>query len=131
MSRSKGLDRGKSAEREIAKRFECTRTWWAPQDFGGGGNPDEPMPADRIYCGECKARKELPLWLKDAVKQAEANAASRAGFPVTVLHEHNQEWADAMVVLSLKWWVAVVHPLLMKDRALVQYKSLDPVPSED
>jgi hypothetical protein len=131
MGGTKSRERGKSAEREISKRLECTRTWWAPQDFGGGGNPDDPQPADRIYCGECKSRSVLPKWLKDAVRQAEGNAAIRAGMPVTVLHEHNQEWKDAMVVVSLKWWVAVVHPLLLKDRALVQYKTVDPEPPVD
>lgn len=114
---SRAVRRGKDAERDIAKLLDCSRTWWAPQDFGGGGNPDNQQAADELYCGESKHRSELPKWLKDAMQQTVDNAKDRAGMPVLVLHEHNQVWDDAMICMPLGVWRQVIHPLLLNNYA--------------
>jgi len=48
---------------------------------------------------ECKHRKSLPKWLKDALAQAKRYAGP-SQLPIVVLHERYQR--DSMVLLSLK-----------------------------
>ena len=53
---------------------------------------------------ECKHRKKLPAWLKDAIAQAKRNAGvSQLG--VVVLHEHGQRGDRDIVCLSLADWL--------------------------
>jgi hypothetical protein len=53
---------------------------------------------------EAKSRKEIPLWLEEAMKQAEA-CASPSQLPVAVLHRHGQQARQALVVLRLGDWL--------------------------
>ncbi len=50
---------------------------------------------------EVKTRKRLPVWLEDALRQAEASA-KEGRLPVAVLHEDGKRYADALVVLRAK-----------------------------
>jgi hypothetical protein len=62
-----------------------------------GDVPDVYHPALSI---EVKARKCIPAWIQDAMKQAEASA--RYGqLPVAVLHQSGQRYRDALVLVRL------------------------------
>lgn len=58
---------------------------------------------------ECKHRKALPLWLKDALAQAQKHAGP-SQLPIAVLHEKGKH--DSLVVMSFNdfcdWFVGEV-----------------------
>jgi hypothetical protein len=51
-------------------------------------------------CIETKTRKKLPLWLTEAIRQAEAVATSDQ-LPVAILHEAGTRLSQALVVMRL------------------------------
>lgn len=57
---------------------------------------------------ECKHKKALPNWLKDAIAQAKRNGAADK-LPVVVLHELGKKSADDLVVIRMSdfrdWFV--------------------------
>ena len=50
---------------------------------------------------ECKSRKKLPIWIEDAMKQAEASAKD-GRLPMVVLHQDRAPYAQSLVVLRLE-----------------------------
>jgi hypothetical protein len=50
---------------------------------------------------EVKSRKKLPAWIEDAMTQAET-CAQGGQLPLVVLHQDNQHYQDALVVMRLK-----------------------------
>ena len=53
---------------------------------------------------EVKSRKQLPAWLENATRQAEA-AAIDGQLPVVVLHEKGKRYKAALVVIRLENFV--------------------------
>ena len=80
----------KATERVIAKRLGGER-------HGHLGGAD--VITDWLSV-ECKHRKALPQWLKDALEQARRNAWGDK-LPLVVLHEHGERHDDDLVLLSL------------------------------
>lgn len=87
----------KTTERQIAKRLGGDRHG----HLGGADVVTEWLSV------ECKHRKTLPKWLKDALEQAKRNAEEQQ-LPVVILHEHGARHDDDLVLLSLgdfqKWF---------------------------
>lgn len=54
---------------------------------------------------EVKTRRRLPLWLTEAVSQAEASAGDDQ-LPIVVLHEHGARYSDAVVCMRLADFVS-------------------------
>ncbi len=50
---------------------------------------------------EVKSRKQLPAWIEDAMKEAEAYAQGRQ-LPLVVLHQDGQRYEEALMVMRLK-----------------------------
>ena len=84
----------KQTERRIAKKLGGVRT-------GHLGGTD--VIASWLAV-ECKHRKRLPDWLKDAVRQARRNAEADQ-LAVCVLHEHGARSDNDLVVLTLADWL--------------------------
>jgi hypothetical protein len=57
---------------------------------------------------ECKYRKSVPEWVKDAMRQAVASQQSRQ-LPCVIIGEHGQRAEDALIVFRLgdarDWWI--------------------------
>lgn len=49
-------------------------------------------------CIECKARKKLPQWIEDALRQAEKDAKEYQ-LPIAVLHEKGRHQKNDLVVI--------------------------------
>jgi len=90
----------KAHERAVAKMVNGQRS-----GNRGAAAPD----VTASWCvAECKQRKLLPQWLKDAMLQAE-NAAAGYTTPklaLVVLHESNGRRADDLVVMRLSEFTA-------------------------
>ncbi len=80
----------KEHERRIAKLFGGRRV-------GPAGTATEDV-EHPLYAIECKLRKRLPGWIKDAVAQA-VGAAKRNKLPLVVLHETGRHWQNDLVVI--------------------------------
>ena len=63
-----------------------------------GYTPDIEHPTLSI---EVKSRKTIPLWLEDALRQAEASTKD-GRLPIAVLHQDGQRYSSSLVVLRLK-----------------------------
>lgn len=86
----------KRAERRIAELLGGRRVPVSGRQRGA--TPDVEHDALSI---EVKTRKSLPVWLEDALRQAEASSGA-GQTPVAVLHQHGQRYRDALVVMRLK-----------------------------
>ena len=77
------------------------------QRVGPTGRPAPDVVSDWAAV-ECKSRKTLPAWLKDAVAQSEAAAISFTSprLPVTVLHEVGGRHADDLCVMPMSAFAA-------------------------
>ena len=53
---------------------------------------------------EAKVRREIPFWLEDALRQAEASAGPTQP-PIAVIHKHRTAHGQALVVLRLRDWL--------------------------
>jgi hypothetical protein len=49
---------------------------------------------------ECKSRKKLPIWIENAMRQAEASARD-GRLPVVVLHQDRTPYTESLVLLRL------------------------------
>lgn len=90
----------KHCEREIAKRFGTDRE--------GPRGVNCPDVVSESYAIEVKHRKRLPLWLTDAIEQAQRNADAHCPdkLAVVVLHERGGRYDDCPVVVGrLKDWL--------------------------
>ena len=83
----------KQCEREVAARFGTERT--------GPLGDEWPDAISQAYSIEVKHRGSLPLWLTDAVAQAQQNGRLRAPhkLPIVVLHEKGGEYDDCLVIV--------------------------------
>lgn len=94
----------KAHERRMAKRL------------GGKRNGNRGTAAADVETGwasiECKHRKQLPAWLHDAMRQAQA-AAQPGQLPVVILHQLHQRSDNDFVVIrfsDFKDWFGVFEP---------------------
>lgn len=87
-----GEKRWKRIERAVARRLGGQR-----QPVTGRRGPDV---RHQWLCIETKTRKKLPLWLTEAIRQAEAVATSDQ-LPVAILHEAGTRLSQALVVMRL------------------------------
>ena len=87
---SKQRQRGNALERYIAKRL-------GGQRLGHYGGEDV---AHEWLSIECKERATLPVWLRDAMRQAIGHAAADA-LPIVVLHELHKAHNEDLVVMRL------------------------------
>jgi len=88
----------KAVEREIARRL------------GGARLPRTGYPTPDVLAGafavEGKARRTLPGWFRDAMRQAVANAGDR--IPVVVWHESGNRYVNDIVCLRFADFVALL-----------------------
>jgi hypothetical protein len=94
-----GDKRWKATERRIAALLGGRRV-----PVSGRGRGDAPDVAHPWLAIECKDRATLPLWLLDALAQAEASAQPDQ-LPVAVLHRAGDRHDQALVVLRLTEFV--------------------------
>ncbi len=87
--------RWKATERRIAALLGGRRV-----PVSGRGRGDQPDVAHPWLAIECKDRASLPLWLLDALDQAESSATAEQ-LPVAVLHRAGDRHDQALVVLRL------------------------------
>jgi hypothetical protein len=92
--------RWKSTERKIAALLGGRRV-----PVSGRGRGDQPDIAHPWLSLEVKDRATLPLWLLDALDQAEASATADQ-LPVAVLHRAGDRHDRALIVLRLADFVA-------------------------
>ena len=88
----------KAAERRIAKILGGRRY---PANTGG----PEDIEHEELSV-QVKHRKNLPIWIKSAILDAEATAGAR--LPIAVLHERYSPYEDSLVIMRLsefvEWW---------------------------
>ena len=85
----------KATERAIASHLGGKRV-----PITGRQRGDVPDVAHPWLSIECKHRKRLPEWLKDAMSQAGA-AATSSQLPIVVLHELGERHGSNLVLLRL------------------------------
>jgi len=95
----------KQAERRIAAILGGRRI--PVSGRGRGDNPDIEHPALSV---EVKARARFPVWLEDALKQAELSALD-GKTPAVVLHPDRRPYRDALVVCRLSEFAELVRGL--------------------
>ncbi len=79
----------KRLERSVARKLGAKRN-------PNNGRPQADVESPELVC-ECKYRRTLPAWLKEALAQAKAQAKGR--LPVVVIRERYRH--DAIVVMAL------------------------------
>lgn len=89
----------KRAEREIAKRIGGERV-----PITGRIRGSAPDIEHEWLSVECKQRRRLPAWIKDAMSQAKASARGHQ-LPIAVLHESGLPYSRSLVVLELQAFV--------------------------
>lgn len=85
----------KATERTLAKRLNGQR-------LGATGKANADVVAGHLSV-ECKHKRRLPGWLKDAVQQAARNAGE-GQLAIVVLHEAGKRHDNDLVVVRLKDW---------------------------
>ncbi len=91
--------RWKATERRIAGLLGGRRV-----PVSGRGRGDQPDIAHPWLAIEVKDRATLPLWLLDALDQAEASATPEQ-LPVAVLHRAGDRHDQALIVLRLRAFI--------------------------
>lgn len=93
------MERGnwKNVERNLAKRLSGKRVPITGRTRGS--TPDIEHPNLSI---EVKSRKEIPLWLKDAMDQTEKANPHNDKIPIVILHELGKRHDNDYVIISLK-----------------------------
>lgn len=86
----------KACERRIAEILGGVRVPVTGRQRGA--TPDIEHPTLSI---EVKSRKTLPVWLLDAMEQAQA-ASEDGWLPVAVFHQDRKPYRDALVVVRLE-----------------------------
>lgn len=97
----------KRSERAIAKVLGGERV-----PVTGRARGSAPDVAHTWLSIECKERKELPAWLRDAIAQARASVRGEQ-LPVAILHEKGTRHAEDLVVVRLadfRQWFGDVAP---------------------
>ena len=89
----------KYVEREIAARLGGRRV-----PVTGRQRGDAPDIEHAHLAIEVKSRKNMPVFLMDAMAQAKASIRGNQT-PVVVIHQHGNRYDDAMVVMRLKDFV--------------------------
>ena len=85
----------KACERRIADILGGQRV-----PVSGRSRGDAPDIAHDQLSIEVKSRKRLPVWIEEAMKQAEASAKD-GQLPVVVLHQDSRRYTDCLLVLRL------------------------------
>lgn len=104
----------KRGERRLAELLGCERV---PITGRSRGRAMADLVSRRLAV-EVKTRKALPVFLADAMDQAERGAAyaerldGRARLPVVVIHADHTDYANSLVVVRLK----SAGPLLKADQ---------------
>lgn len=91
----------KNVERVIARRLGGQRVPITGRARGSA--PDIAHPWLSI---EVKSRRKLPLWLLDAISQAEA-AAGEGQLPICIIHKVGQRHVDDIVILKLCYFETI------------------------
>ncbi len=86
----------KACERRVAELLGGRRV-----PVSGRARGDCPDVEHRTLSIECKSRKKLPIWIEDAMRQAEVSAKD-GQLPVVVLHQDRAPYAGSLVVLRLE-----------------------------
>lgn len=86
----------KACERRVAKYINGTRV-----PVSGRTRGDKPDIDHNFLAVEVKYRKEIPEWLKDAMRQAEAAAMPRQ-LPCVILVEKGQDTGEALICFRLR-----------------------------
>jgi hypothetical protein len=86
----------KTCERKVAALLGGKRVPVSGRSCG-----DSPDIQHDLLSIEVKSRRKLPIWIEDAMTQAET-CAQGGQLPVVVLHQDNQRYQDALVVMRLK-----------------------------
>jgi hypothetical protein len=94
----------KRTERAVAALLGGARV-----PVSGRGRGDVPDIAHPVLAIEVKHRRDVPEWLLDALRQAEA-AARDGRVPVAIIHRHGGRHADDLAVLRLADLAALVTP---------------------
>src|SRR5712692_7078233 len=89
----------KRAEREIASRIGGERV-----PITGRVRGSEPDIRHEWLSVECKQRRRLPDWIRDAMDQAKASARGHQ-LPVAILHEAGTRYSTSLIVLELSDWL--------------------------
>jgi hypothetical protein len=61
---------------------------------------------------ECKHRRVMPQWIKDALDQAVAASDGRQRLPIVVIHEHGKRHLDDVVMVSMRDWISWYGPVM-------------------
>ena len=91
----KRTERTERTERAVAAILNGVRV-----PVSGRGRGDAPDVAHPVLAIEVKHRREVPAWLLDALRQAEAAARDRH-VPVAIIHRHGGRHADDLAMLRL------------------------------
>lgn len=115
----------KQAERKIAAILGGRRVPVSGRQRGDA--PDIEHPTLSI---EVKSRKSIPAWVENAIEQAEV--ASRDGkTPAVVLHQDEQKYTDALVVLRLSDFAGLLTNVEIEERQPGRGAGQDPTRKRD
>ena len=85
----------KACERKVAALLGGRRI-----PVSGRGRGDNPDIHHDLFSIEVKSRKTIPVWLEDAMRQAEVSAKDEC-LPVVVLHQDHAPYAKSLIMLRL------------------------------
>ena len=85
----------KACERRVAELLGGKRVPVSGRTRGDCPDIEHPTPSI-----ECKSRKKLPIWIENAMRQAEASARD-GRLPVVVLHQDHRPYTESLVLLRL------------------------------
>ncbi len=86
----------KTAERRIAEILGGRRV-----PVTGRARGDAPDVEHETLSIEVNSRKSLPVWLEEAMSQAE-ESAKQPQLPIAVIHQDGARYRDALVVMRLR-----------------------------
>jgi hypothetical protein len=78
----------------------------------GRGRGDVPDVEHDHLSIECKHRRVMPQWIKDALDQAVAASDGRQRLPIVVIHEHGKRHLDDVVMVSMRDWISWYGPVM-------------------
>ena len=95
----------KRHEREVASALGGERV-----PITGRQRGSEPDVAHKHLSIECKHKKSIPMWIDDAMDQAEASIKNPAQVPIVVIHAKGRRRENDYVMMKMKhfkelsWW---------------------------
>ena len=107
----------KACERRIAELLEGVRV-----PVSGSARGDAPDIEHPVISVEVKARAKLPIWIEDAMRQAES-CARDGKIPVVVLHEDSRRYADALVKCRFSKFAELLETKRGKHKTITQQAS--------